>query len=171
MPIGAAPWLEFRSLLRRRWRMWLGLALLVGTTAGGVMAALAGAARTASAHDRFLDRHRAANLFMAIDCDPSSSSPADVGADEHVVFDEMVSCVDEVAKLPSVEGVTIVEEFPAAITMIDGRSVLPEGDPCYTGPQEIVVMGDRSGRFLAELNEMRIVSAATPTRQRSTRWC
>ena len=157
MSIGAAPWLEFRSLLRKRWRVWLGLALLVGATAGGAMAGLAGAKRTASAHDRFLDRHRAANLIVAIDCDPPSSSAADIGPDEPLVFDELARCVDEVAELPSVEDVAIVEIFPASIAAIEGRSVLPEQDPCYTGPGVVVVVGDRSGRFGAELNEIRII--------------
>jgi hypothetical protein len=40
--------------LRRRWRSWAGIALLLGLTAGASMLALAGARRTASSYSRFL---------------------------------------------------------------------------------------------------------------------
>jgi hypothetical protein len=46
----AAGWLYFRAELRRRWRAWLALALIVGAFAGVVEAAAAGARRTDSAY-------------------------------------------------------------------------------------------------------------------------
>ena len=47
-------WLWFRSELRRRWRSWAALALLVGLAGGVVIGSVAGARRTATAYERFL---------------------------------------------------------------------------------------------------------------------
>ena len=46
----AAGWMFFRAELRRRWRAWLALALIVGAFAGVVEAAAAGARRTDAAY-------------------------------------------------------------------------------------------------------------------------
>ena len=46
----AAGWMVFRTELRRRWRAWLALALIVGAFAGVVEAAAAGARRTDAAY-------------------------------------------------------------------------------------------------------------------------
>ena len=56
--------LRARAELRSRLRAWLGLAALVGLVAGLVIAAAAGARRTDSAYGRFLDRQRAADVFV-----------------------------------------------------------------------------------------------------------
>lgn len=56
--------LRTRAVLRSRLRSWLGLAGLVGLVAGLVIAAAAGARRTDSAYERFLDRQRAADVFV-----------------------------------------------------------------------------------------------------------
>ena len=50
----AAGWLCFRAELRRRWRAWLALALIVGAFAGVVEAAAAGARRTDAAYPGLL---------------------------------------------------------------------------------------------------------------------
>jgi FtsX-like permease family len=139
-----ASWLTFRSLLRTRWAVWLGLALLVGATAGAVMAGVAGALRTASAHDRFVELQHGADVLIDARC------PATFGG---------LSCVDEIAGLPSVADVTVVEFFDGYITTADGTSVQPEPtDACYSDPGRVGVIGDRSGRFGTELNESRIVA-------------
>ena len=44
-----------RADLRRRWREWLALAVLVGALGGVVLAVLAGARRTEVAYERFLE--------------------------------------------------------------------------------------------------------------------
>ena len=56
--------LRARAELRSRMRAWVGLAALVGLVAGLVIAAAAGARRTDSAYARFLDRQRAADVFL-----------------------------------------------------------------------------------------------------------
>ena len=50
----AAGWMCFRAELRRRWRAWLALALIVGAFAGAVEAAAAGARRTDAAYPSLL---------------------------------------------------------------------------------------------------------------------
>ncbi|HEX2064668.1 MAG TPA: FtsX-like permease family protein [Acidimicrobiales bacterium] len=52
---GGPVWLWFRSELRRRWRSWLVLALLVGVGGGVVIGAAAGARGTDTAYSRFLE--------------------------------------------------------------------------------------------------------------------
>jgi ABC-type lipoprotein release transport system permease subunit len=53
-----------RADIRRRWRSWLGLALLVAIAGGGVLTLAAGARRTNSAYPRFLRAKRAADVFL-----------------------------------------------------------------------------------------------------------
>ena len=53
-----------RSDLRRRWRAWAALALLVALVGGVAMASVAGYRRTSSAMDRFLAYHRPPNAFV-----------------------------------------------------------------------------------------------------------
>ncbi|HEY2237709.1 MAG TPA: hypothetical protein VGI21_02915 [Streptosporangiaceae bacterium] len=51
--------------LRARWRDWLVLTLLIGLAGGTVLAAAAGARRTASAYPRFLAWSHASDLLVA----------------------------------------------------------------------------------------------------------
>jgi hypothetical protein len=144
-----ATWLTFRSRLRTRWAVWLGLVALVGATAGIVMVGLAGARHTASAHDRFVEQQRGYDVAISVDCGVEFERRSRFGP----------GCVDEIAASPSVADATAVETFDAFITTTDGRSVQPEPtDPCYSGQGRVDVMGDRSGRFGNELNETRIVA-------------
>lgn len=62
--------LRARAELRSRLRSWVALSLLVGLTAGLVIAAAAGARRTDSAYERFLERQRAADVIVANYPDP-----------------------------------------------------------------------------------------------------
>lgn len=84
----AAVWLRLRAELRTRWRAWLGLAVLVATVSGAVMALAAGARRTDSAYGRFLDAYNAYDVMVL------SFSAAEFGS---AVFD-----LDELASLPQV---------------------------------------------------------------------
>ena len=54
----------FRAELRRRWRAWLALALIVGAFAGVVEAAAAGARRTDAAYPSLLAWSRAPDLLV-----------------------------------------------------------------------------------------------------------
>ena len=60
----AAGWMFFRAELRRRWRAWLALALIVGAFAGTVEAAAAGARRTDAAYPSLLAWSDAPDLLV-----------------------------------------------------------------------------------------------------------
>jgi len=59
-----AVWLRFRTELRTRWPGALVLVVLVGIAGGAVLAALAGARRTASSFDRFHDSARSPDVLV-----------------------------------------------------------------------------------------------------------
>jgi len=56
--------LRARAELRRRWRGWLGLALLIGLVGGLVTGVAAGARRTDTAYERLQDRSAPADLLV-----------------------------------------------------------------------------------------------------------
>ena len=60
-----AGWMFLRAELRRRWRSWLALALIVGAFAGAVEAAAAGARRTDAAYPALLAWSNAPDLLAA----------------------------------------------------------------------------------------------------------
>jgi hypothetical protein len=62
----AAVLARFRAELRARWRAMLLLAVLAGMAGGVVLAAVAGARRTATVMDRFLAYHQATNVGFGV---------------------------------------------------------------------------------------------------------
>src|SRR5215470_13571386 len=60
-----AVWLRLRAELRRQWRAWLALAVLLGVIGGIALTAAAGARRTDTAYPRFLRRSNAADLLVS----------------------------------------------------------------------------------------------------------
>src|SRR5688500_11909557 len=86
MTLVHAVWFRFRAERRARWRAWIGLGVVVGLAAGGVLALAAGARRTDSSYTRFLRAQRAADAMVV-----------NYAEDETAVFD-----FDEVADLPMV---------------------------------------------------------------------
>jgi FtsX-like permease family len=65
MSVMGAVWLRLRAELRRQWRGWLALAVLLGVIAGIALTAAAGARRTYTAYPRFLSRSHAADLLVS----------------------------------------------------------------------------------------------------------
>jgi hypothetical protein len=59
-----AVWYRARAELRRRWRSTLVLAVLAGVAGGIVLASVAGARRTSTAMDRFVEFNKPAHLFL-----------------------------------------------------------------------------------------------------------
>jgi hypothetical protein len=59
-----AVWLRLRAELRRQWRAWLALAVLLGVIGGIALTAAAGARRTDTAYPRFLRASHAAQLAV-----------------------------------------------------------------------------------------------------------
>jgi len=94
-----AVWFRFRAELRKRWRAWLGLALIVGIAGGAVTALAAGARRTDSAYDRF---RRAQNGYDVL----VSLNTAGFGVPDEETFD-----AEELARLPQVAEVAETGSF------------------------------------------------------------
>ena len=65
MSVMGAVWLRLRAELRRQWRGWLALAMLLGVISGIALTAAAGAWRTDTAYPRFLSRSHAADLLVS----------------------------------------------------------------------------------------------------------
>jgi hypothetical protein len=63
----AAVGLRLRAELGRRWRAWLGVAIIIGLVGGIVLALVAGARRTDSAYSRFLDTQNAYDVLITKD--------------------------------------------------------------------------------------------------------
>ena len=92
--------LVFRAELRRRWRSWLAIALLVALVGGFVLAATAAGRRTDSAYPRFLARYG----FDAVTLSPRTLVP-------------------QVARLPEVASAS---EDPA---LLNGQPSVPAQQP------------------------------------------
>ena len=148
---------RLRVDLRRRWRAVVGLGLLVAVLGGIVLATFAGARRTASAYDRFLDVANPPELLV--------SPPGGPGTDPTPFYDAF-------GRIPGVRGITVFAGVPllpeagtpserlaealtgiGVIAPIDGtsgsdigrRGRWPAGCPTSTRADEILV----SQRFAA----------------------
>ena len=133
-----------RAELRQRWRGWLGLAVLIGVVSGALLTGLAGARRTDSAYQRFLDDTSAYDLGGVVDC----------GAGDHVVSQR---CTERIASLPGVDDVATLTTFGAQFAPVRGQPVQLLGDPCYSDAGVVQLVGDRSGRYGTELNRLEVV--------------
>jgi hypothetical protein len=145
----AGVWLRFRIELRGRWRVWLGLVLLVGLTAGAVLGLVTGARRTDSAYDRFLASQHASDLYVGC-LSPSERPPS------------TESCqVSELAGLPQVEEAALVTSFdPGSVEVVTegGTPVQPDPDDCgYTGPGEISLVASPDDRLGTEVDRLKIL--------------
>lgn len=112
--MGAA-WMCVRSVLRRRWRFVAVLTLVVGVAGTVVLTATAGARRTSSSFDRFVESTRSYDVLVFF----KALGP---------------SAVAEFRRLPGVETIGVVSVL--AITFDDG-TFLPAG-----GPLDDVVLHD-----------------------------
>ena len=63
--------------LRRRWRVWLGLAVLLGLTGAAVMGAAAGARRTATAYPRLVEHTNAFDILVNPDTGDMDFGPVE----------------------------------------------------------------------------------------------
>ena len=164
-----------RGALRRRWRAWLVLGLLVGFLSGGVLMALASARRADTAYERFLEDTNSWDVAGILQCDQSTtpSAPSDfVGDHGELVAGELrtgppspSACLDRFRALPSVADLTLVNQYGAQFAPVNGRTVQPTTDSCYSGPGVVTFAGDASGRFGTEMNRFKIVEgrSADPT--------
>ena len=94
-----AGWMFLRTELRKRWRSWLALALIVGAFAGAIEAAAAGARRTDAAYPALLIWSRAPDLLAASEAGQS-------------VFGQISQSA--LAGLPQVAGKALLAEYAVA---------------------------------------------------------
>lgn len=102
--------LRARAELRRRWRAWLGLALLIGLVGGLVTALAAGARRTETAYERLQDKSEPAAVLVL---DTSLLNP------------EARVDLDEAARLSGVSDSVLVTALLAVGGRVDGREMPP----------------------------------------------
>ncbi|HEV7758772.1 MAG TPA: hypothetical protein VGO78_07280, partial [Acidimicrobiales bacterium] len=150
--VGYGVWLWARAELRRRGVALVVLGVLVGVTAGLVMATVAGAQRTATAWDRLRDQTHASDAIVF-------TSQAGIDLDEDLHYDQL-------AALPYVEGVgafgiwygtSSVGEASGFMTTygdwlvgVDTPRIVEGRAPDPDAPDEIVISPARPGGELAE---------------------
>jgi hypothetical protein len=143
--------LRVRTQLRVGWRAWLAWLLVVGVAAGIPLAAWAGAQRTQTAYDRFLD---ATDTFDVIVTN-GATTPTNVNRQ----FD-----FDELAARPDVIDAAVVLYYTAT-------GVAPDGHPIT--PADITPVAPVDGRFGTELARTPLMSVprpATPWPWTSSGW-
>lgn len=129
-----AVWFRMRAELRSRWRSILAVALLVGLASAAVLTAAAGARRTATTVERYLEASRANDVFVQVGSPGAPEDPALFDAIERLpqvetlgrvafpgVFPRSQEYFPFVASVDGREGTTI-DRFP----IIDGRRADPD---------------------------------------------
>lgn len=167
-PLGAA-WVLGLSRLRRRWRSWLGLAVLTGLAGGVVVGAAAGARRTSSAYDRLLENTNPFDVALGFECPDELDQPGCSALAQRWMRD--------IVALPQVAYGGLAMNALAPVLDRDGFSIQPQnetldtsgklpGEICFTGSGEVDVSGSPDGRIGTEINRHRFVSgrAANPAR-------
>jgi len=143
--------------VRRRWRGWLVLGLVIGGFAGLLIAAAGGARRIASAYDRFSTATRAADVVVVPGC--RRMSP-DVRCVEYVDLSGL-GALDEVAELSVVYG------GRAPVTTVDGTVLNTNGDPCWGGSGSFLILGPMEARLGAPFNGVVLAAGRLPRPDRA----
>jgi hypothetical protein len=144
-----AIWLRSRFELRTRWRAMLAMTALVAVASTTVLTAAAGARRTASTVERYLEATRANDVFVQLGSPGNSADPAVFDAMERlpqvatlgrVVFPAVFPSSDEflpfLASVDGREGRTINR-----VPIVDGRRADPEA------ADEVVLAESTAGRL------------------------
>jgi putative ABC transport system permease protein len=122
---------RFRVDIRRRWRAWLGLAVLIGLVGGAVTGLAAGARRTDSVYGRFLARSAPSDLLVL---DTSALNP------------EAQIDLEAAAQLPGVAHTALVRGLFTLGGRVDGREIPPFQMAPFSGP--VTGLGDTVERPL-----------------------
>lgn len=131
--------LRARARIRTELRSWLLWVVVLGIAAGVPLAAVAGARRTATGFDRFLDDTRAFDVIVA-----NGTTPADYNRQ----FD-----YDELAARPDVADAALLRYHPVVIEATDGRPVRTS---------DLLPLSPADDRFGVELNALPPLSGALP---------
>jgi len=130
-----------RAEARVGWRGWVATALVVGAVGGVAIGLLAGARRTETAHERFLERSAAFDVLFA----NGGTTPENLNG---VVEFEAVAALPEV-----LDSVSLRYYFP------DGTQ--PSGAPLGVG--DLMPVSSPDGRFGTELNGARVLDGRLAT--------
>lgn len=161
-PFGDAVGLIARSEVRSRWRALLGLALLVALVGAVALSALAGARRTGSALDRFVDATRARDARIVVDSPDIVDDLVDALEDEDWV--EAVARDTHFILTPSTTTAISIEASPQAAlgTTVDRPLVLDGRAPAPDAANEIAI--DEAARDQLDLDIGDSLSVGTFTR-------
>lgn len=129
----SAVWMRLRAELRIRWRAWLGLALLIGLTAGAAVAAAAGARRTETAYPRFVQAQNGYDLVAG----------GFSGADHPARALAKMEALPEVAQ-------------SARVDVAASAAILPSGR--VAPAPELMAVTDLTGRAGFQLNRFKVIS-------------
>lgn len=142
-----AVWARSRTDLRRRWRGTVVLALLVGLAGGVVVAAVAGARRTDSSMDRFLEYHRTLDI--------------DVGG-RFIAYNRPLDLrVDEDLDLGAVARLPMVADYDRTSIMAMSPST-PAGAPDTAATGSIVPFVSERGHTWTTSNRPILVAGRHP---------
>jgi hypothetical protein len=150
--VGYGVWLWARAELRRRGVALVVLGVLVGVTAGLVMATVAGAQRTATAWDRLRDQTHASDAIVF-------TSQAGIHLDEDLHYDQLAALpyVDGVGAFGIWYGTSSVGEASGFMTTygdwlegVDTPRIVEGRAPRPDAPDEIVISPARPGGELAK---------------------
>ncbi|MFN2607109.1 MAG: FtsX-like permease family protein [Acidimicrobiales bacterium] len=127
------------SDLRRRWRAWATLGVLVGLIAGTVIAAAAGARRTDTAFGRFLAATKAPDVFAFTD--QSDPAFAQIPYDEVVRFPEVAAAAraSALTVLEPSDTTLVVSEDPRLGTALLRHKMLAGRPPRPDRADEVMV--------------------------------
>ena len=139
-----AVWMRARSELAERWRSLVSLALIAGLGGAVVIAAFAGARRTASAYPRFLKATRAYDVLL------SDTRSQDSGPGQGPSQEEQIAMMHRVqaAHFPALLDSTIVELYNVEV-------VSPSGDrEAFPG---VFPVASEDGKMATTINSIKLL--------------
>ena len=135
---------RFRSEARRAWTAWVALGLLFGVVGGATIAALAGARRTETAYQRFLDATRAFDVLLV------NGGTTSTNINRQFDF-------DDVARLPGVSDAALLGYY------LPLGGTAPRGQ---IGNEDFSPFVAVDGRYGRELNRHRVLAGRLPLAER-----
>ncbi len=150
--------------LRRRWKSWLSLAIVLALFGGGLLAAAAGSRRTHSAYPRFVEKQRAFDQFL-IDFSDFDPGVAKITKEQLLTLPE----VEEVHAAQFFENTAALASFIASDDpafgvsfqipkVVEGRMPAPESVEEFAAPIGLV---DELGIEVGETMEVPFLGAPT----------
>ena len=156
-----AVWRQAHGELRRRWRSWLGLAVLVGLAGGFVIASAAGSRRTSTVYDRLVARANPYDVIVVGGGCEDEDDPAACRAGSVAGSRTRLRCHRWLNRRSSPSAlVPIFSEDPTGAAELP--SIQPNGEPCFSGPGGVEARGSEGGRFGRDINRYHYVSGRAP---------